>query len=226
MNEEVCQWRYLRLPMCFGDYVWTQDPEPLISRGGTGIVVARLIEVIRKKGRSGERMTLVRKVKKRGVWGMKLNGEWVTEDAIRDLCRRTMMDGEVIIESMAMRSAVDILKRIGAAVRVTDGGRVGREGDPVPITEGPGRPAVRSGLAPPYLWHFMNGSSNEIRYRIDGELDCVRFGPVEFLSTDGAWKELTPSDSGNYLFSIPDGHGDRDTVRMTFEKIVSAGGIR
>lgn len=224
---ELCQWRYLHLPDSFGVYVWCCDPQPLYSCGGVGIVVGKLSEVTHRKGRSTERLTLLKRTRSAKQVGWNLHGgcgengqarQFYSEPQIRRLVLKGM-DSEVILESQAQEHGRTLFSRIGTTVRVVDGGRVGREGDSVPVSEGPGRPAIDRDVK--LSWRLVTGSSDQVRFRVDGERNAVRFGQVQLLSHDGSWKTLTSDPNGRYLFSADDPAGDSQVFRMTLDELIS-----
>lgn len=209
MSTELCQLRWL--PGHELTHVWAYDPEPLLIRGGGGVIVCEWQEVRRPKGRSGERLVILRKTS----GGMLVVGErGYNGNTLREVVAEAV-DEEVIFRSNVDLTAVCLRERIGlcGAVRMIDGGRVGRERDTVEFSDGPGRPANdRVGS-----WHVMTGSKENVRYAIDGFRDGVPFGEVaiRYAGEGGLWDKVLPGLSNDYLLKLKD-----DVEFLPFEQIV------
>lgn len=212
MNQmtELCYWRWL--PGHELTHVWAYDPEPLLIRGGGGVIVCEWQEVRRPKGRSGERLMILRK-NAAGLISLKgSDGFRVYSDAdLREIVNEC--ESEVVFTSNVELTGLSLRERIGGsgAVRMVDGGRVGREGDAVEFSDGPGRP-MRESVG---SWHVMSGNEGRVRYAIDGYSSGTAFGEVAVRDIDWQWSRIEPGSDGRYLLALFD-----DVQFLSFEQIV------
>lgn len=244
-NEvHLCHWRWI--PDLVGRYVWTQDPEFRRSKGGGGIVVARVAAYPKSTRRSGIRLILVKPQWRHGQYGFWINGKHMVKGKVR--FGRHMTEGEIVgktcihvaLEAMTVGGEEDvipfnslpnlrgegILRRVGNDCRDLAGKRIEItamwNGKPDGMTLEITRNAEKC------PWHFVNGSNQTAEYRIVGHYRKKPFGDVRILlinpfdSTE-SWLEIVPDapeTEGRYELSVAERGHQLRTVRLTFEEVV------
>lgn len=231
---QLCHWRWI--PDQVNRYVWTQDPEFRRSKGGGGIVVARVARYPTKTKREGVRLFVVRPQWRHGQYGFWINGKHMVNGKVRFgrhmtetevtflaqdmLPEDTDPDGFMAFTSVANLSGEGVLQRVKSDCRDLGGKRIEVtatwNGKPDDMTLAIMRNAEKC------RFQSMNGSNRYVFYRIVGTYRKKPFGDVKNLCVCrkgcAFWNEIVPDvpgPEGRYALNLPTG-----TVRLTFEEIV------
>lgn len=234
---QLCHWRWI--PDLVNRYVWTQDPEFRRSKGGGGIVVARVARYPKSTKREGVRLIIVRPQWRHGQYGFWINGKHMVKGKVR--FGRHMSETEVLelardyeygiamsggepepwaFTSIANIFGEGVLQRVKSDCRDLGGKRIEVtatwNGKPDDMTLAIMRNAKKC------RWQEMKGSGRSVFYLIVGKYRKKPFGDVKNLCVCrkgcAFWNEIVPDSPGPeglYALNMPTG-----TVRLTFEEIV------
>lgn len=230
---QLCHWRWI--PDLVGRYVWTQDPEFRRSKGGGGIVVARVAAYPRSTRMPGIRLILVKPQWRHGQYGFWVNGKHMvngkvrfgrhmTETEVLQLAREyeyglAMSGGEPEpwgFTSVANLSGEGVLQRVKSDCRDLGGKRI----EITAMWNGKPDGMTLAVITRAHLcqWMFMKGSKERVRLRKVGVYRKRSFGDVQFLESKDTWRDVLPDAPG------PEGLYELNvsgrTVRLTFEEVV------